>query len=207
VSVAVAAELAAIQNDIQGRDPNEEATGPRLCISLMDYEPQWKAYTTTLAGLFAPEASVEFHTCNVIEPIREIRCQGDDHCDAESRHDSDDSVSTGCTRESAGSNLPMVAALPCADLFVFAYVVHETSKAASSADWSFYKDLGLQCKPGAVLVFADVMGHSAQVFADVHAAMLSAMQSAKDCRTVVRLPTPDTTASLRSEIMVLQVCL
>jgi len=114
-----------------------------LHISLLDNEPQWKSYTATLQRHFAPRgATVDFGLCDVA------------HADG----------LEGCSEAVAGR-------LRSADLFVFAFVCHETSTAAAAAGWAIYRQLARQCKSGAVLIFADVVGRSAGCFEQVHAAM------------------------------------
>lgn len=57
------------------------------------------------------------------------------------------------------------------DLLLLFYVCHETSQRRESL--SFYEDLAMQAKEGAVVVIADVQSHSASHLADVMRCMAS----------------------------------
>ena len=126
---------------MRGGDPTAEdeqsSTTLRLHVSLLDREPQWKHYTSTLARYFEPMgASVDFSPCDVVASM------GDD-CQAE-----------------------VTLKLSRADLLIFSYVCHETSHAAAANDWSFYRGLATRCKSGTVLLFFDIIGRSSQCFDD-----------------------------------------
>jgi hypothetical protein len=101
------------------------------------------------------------------------------------------------------TNCAAAEAAAATDLFLCAYVVHETSAAGAAGGWSFWRGLARTCKLGAVLVFADVVGRSAQAFGAVHAAMQES--GALAGRAVVRVAAPDATEALHSEVMVLHV--
>ena len=47
-----------------------------------------------------------------------------------------------------------------ADLLLFMYVVHETSKMAEEAEFSFYKGIAKRAQEGAIVVICDVMQRS-----------------------------------------------
>lgn len=174
-----------------GGDPTAEdeqsSTTLRLHVSLLDREPQWKHYTSTLARYFEPMgASVDFSPCDVVASM------GDD-CQAE-----------------------VTLKLSRADLLIFSYVCHETSHAAAANDWSFYRGLATRCKSGTVLLFFDIIGRSSQCFDDLTAAMRDEISrsgareqgrraKSKSCR-LERIPLPEGLGtSLHSEIMMLYV--
>ena len=144
-----------------------------LHVSLLDNEAQWKSYTATLGRTFAP------HGATVDFGV----------CDV--------------TAPLAACSDAVAATLARADALLFAFVCHETSRASAAADWAFYRELRRSCKLGAVLIFTDVVGHSAQCFDEVHAAMAS---GAEDGRAVRRLPlAAGLGEALHAELMVLHV--
>ena len=156
-----------------------ETERARLHISLLDFEPQWGGYAPTLAALFRPRhATVDFSTCDVCAPL------------------------SGGAEWAA--NRAAAAPLYGADLLVFAYVCHETSRAAALSGHAFYRDLAVGARAGALLLFADVQSRSAAALAAVYAAMEEAVAVSE--RRIVRVPLgPAAELSLRSDLMLLHV--
>ena len=160
---------------------NGEGAHARLHISLLDFEPQWGGYAATLAALFRPRhATVDFSTCDVCAPL------------------------SGGAEWAA--NRAAAPPLYGADLLVFAYVCHETSRAATLSGHAFYRDLAVGARAGTLLLFADVQGRSASALAAVHAAMEGAVAEDGGGRRIARVPLdPGVELSLRSDLMLLHV--
>ena len=171
-----------------GDDPtadNEQSSARlRLHVSLLDREPQWKHYTSTLARYFEPMgASVDFSPCDVV-----VNLGGDCQTD----------VALKVSRAHA---------------IIFSYVCHETSHAAAANGWAFYRGLAKLCKAGTLLLFFDIIGRSSQCFRDLTAAMCDEINLSgargQGCQSprLVRVPLPEgLDQSLHSEIMMLYVC-
>jgi len=203
---------------------------PRLRITLLDKETQWKAYTKTLSECFEVKgAAVKFAPCDVVAPLP---------AEASAAEDTSSGDGEGCGNV-WGRNATTAAALRVADLHVFCYVVHETSNAAAEAGFPFYKGLAASAKLGSVFAFLDVAaGRSLSAFQSVFEAMTAGAVEAssagsqersvtsgggvtgvagggpKSCltsraarsRRVMRLPLPTNVgAKLHSEVMLLQI--
>eukprot|EP00037_Helgoeca_nana_P011369 m.102033 g.102033 ORF g.102033 m.102033 type:complete len:539 (+) comp20791_c0_seq1:228-1844(+) len=197
-AAATAAAAAVIEASRLASDGSDaaRAAGPRLHIALLDNEPQWRAFEGTLTALFAPKhATCTFTKCDVIEPVIVVKDpRASEHIEAASHTDHH-------------ANVDFCAMVPGADLFVFAYVTHETSAAAASNEHVFYRDLARHAKIGAVMIFADVQGRAATALNDVHAAMVS--EIAGDLggqRRIVRLWLGRSILkTLSSDVMILHV--
>ena len=187
-----AADAAAATPDTPGGGVGGgERERARLHISLLDFEPQWGAYEPTLAELFRPlHATVDFSTCDVCAPLSEVEAP----------------LKAAAMTTRWAANRSAAAKLHGADLLVFAYVCHETSRAAALSGHAFYCDLAVGAQPGALLLFADVQGRSASALAAVHAAMEGAVAARGAGRRIARVPLdPGVEASLRSDLMLLHV--
>lgn len=55
-------------------------------------------------------------------------------------------------------------------------MANETSTAARSQGYAFYKDVVQQARNGAVFLFADVQKHSASVFDDMYSAVKGSVE-------------------------------
>jgi hypothetical protein len=86
-------------------------------------------------------------------------------------------------------------------LYLFSYVCHETSRAAARGLHVFYKDLGAQLQPHAVLLFLDVMGHSQACLL----AIAEVVMAACPYRVDMLAGTDDSRQLLKAELLVLKV--
>lgn len=166
-----------------------------LSIALLDYEPQWRAYTATLASQFAPDASVEFSTCDARLPLV-------DPTDVKAEAPSVSRV--------PWVNARIAELTPSADLILACYVVHETSAAAARGDWAMWRGIASHARVGAIIVLTDVQARSAAALAAVADAMSDEAATIGDDaggrREVVRLALPDgASKALQSEVLILQI--
>jgi hypothetical protein len=151
--------------------------GARLNCALLDLEPQWKAYVQPLGKLMAPKGvDVSFHTCDVTAELAAGTVQG--------------------------KNKGVAELVQAADLLVFSYVCNETSLKSQQSGWTFYKSLATLCRPGALLLFADVMQHSQPALAAVSAAVEQACAETGRSRRLRKLAVPPD-HRLQSQLMVL----
>ena len=101
----------------------------------------------------------------------------------------------------AVGNHSVRASLAGCGLYLFSYVCHETSRAASRGQHVFYKDLAAQLQPHAVLLFLDVMGHSQACLL----AIAEVVMAACPYRVDMLAGTDDSRQQLRAELLVLKV--
>jgi hypothetical protein len=134
---------------------------PRLRVALFDKEPQWRAYTSTLSTIFgASNCALSFDTCDVYQ-----------------------SITTGMPKDEEyerSANDALLGMIPSTDLFLFSFVVNETSAASKEGNWKFYRDLAQQCKINAVMIFMDVSRNSIAAIADVCRSMEVVCAEAKN---------------------------
>jgi hypothetical protein len=118
---------------------------PSLQCALLDYEGSWKRYLQVLDDYFGDDVHLSF-------------AKADATC----------ALSAPCNRYAARD------AVQHARLFIFAYVCHETSAAASAGGLAFFRDLARSAPRGSAFIFLDVMSHSAAHLDNVVAAMSEA---------------------------------
>jgi hypothetical protein len=147
----------------------------QMRVHLADLEGSWKRHLARLQTLFAPDCVASFAKCDVTKGI--------DH----------------------PTNQHVRPLLSSARLLLFAYVCHETSMACSRQGHAFYKGLAAEAlqTPGTVLLFLDVMQHSARCFGELRKVLQEAMPA---CLLLESVPVPENAgALLNSDIMVLRV--
>lgn len=140
--------------------------------TLFDKETTWKRYAKILTDEF--KAPVTIFPCDVTQPIvacaanfkaahgqcvewgitEEDGCGGGEGGAAEDLATSAEGFGSGEDGRSAGTAHIVSGMLPCADLFVFFYVCHETSALSERSGWEFYKQLAASAKAGSVVVSA-----------------------------------------------------
>lgn len=172
---------------------------PPLEITLLDIEPQWRAYTGTLNRFMETRgASVSFALCDVCNGLPQPHTR---RTDAQVDSSFSERIAENAPIHLEGLALDNGRAavhLAAADLILLCYVAHETSFMARQSGWAFYHTLAISAKPGAVFLFMDVGGgRSADAFSEIKAAMTSP-------GSVEALSMPvNAAALLRSEVMVL----
>lgn len=142
-----------------------------LQCHLLDNEGSWKRHMTTLSPLFAPDVALSFAAADVTV--------GMDH-------------SHNCHAAAP--------ALLQSNLFIFAYVCHETSAAAAANGLAFYKDLARIAPLNSVFLFLDVMyptadRHIGEVISTMAKESAVEAESSADIHipgAIVRLPVDDT---------------
>lgn len=113
----------------------------RVRCSLLDFEPTWHRYTTTLHKIFQ-EQHAEVH-------VDFARCDVTDALEAETNRDAVSLVSGG-------------------HLHVFAYVCNETSVASQTSENVFYRDFVKSATCGAFMLFLDVEEYAAVVYDGIY---------------------------------------
>ncbi|GIQ83199.1 hypothetical protein KIPB_004478 [Kipferlia bialata] len=173
---------------------------PMLRLHLLDYEATWRSYLGALQTLYAPlNCTLGFGRCDVTQPLLALPDEESLDPDAPYVY-RPRPLNTGL----AGVN----GVLSTADLHLFSYVCHETSRAAEAGGYAYYRDLVSIAKPGTLFLFFDVQQRSESVYNCIEAAMRTALAACPDSgRTLVRhvLSLAVQAKTARSSVCVLQV--